>query len=96
MHKIKCAGATFAATKAQICLSEVLIIGQTCNANGRVPENLKVDKILNWPPLTTPKEVRRFLGLCGGLRIWIPNYSKIVRPLTQLYHKDAEFIWNKE
>ena len=96
MHKIKCAGATFAATKAQICLSEVLIIGQTCNANGRVPENSKVDKILNWPPLTTPKEVRRFLGLCGGLRIWIPNYSKIVRPLTQLYHKDAEFIWNKE
>src|SRR6266700_8207694 len=96
MHKIKCAGATFVATKAQICLPEVLIIGQTCNANGRVPENSKVDKILNWPPLTTPKEVRRFLGLCGGLRIWIPNYSKIVRPLTQLYHKDAEFIWNKE
>jgi len=28
--------------------------------------------------------------------IWIPNYSKIVRPLTQLYHKDKDFIWEKE
>jgi len=60
MHRIKCAGATFAATKAQICLPEVTIIGQTCNVNGRVHENSKVDKILNWPPLNTPKEVRRF------------------------------------
>jgi len=96
MHRIKCAGATFAATKAQICLPEALIIGQICNANGRVPENSKVDKVLNWPTLTTPKEVRRFLGLCGGLRIWIPNYSKIVRPLTRLYHKDVEFDWSEQ
>ena len=57
MHRIKCAGATFAATKAQICLPEVLIIRQTCNANGRVPENSKVNKVLNWPSLATPKEV---------------------------------------
>jgi len=96
MHRIKCVGATFAATKAQICLPEALIIGQICNANGRVPENSKVDKVLNWPTLTTPKEVRRFLGLCGGLRIWVPNYPKIVRPLTRLYHKDVEFDWSKQ
>jgi hypothetical protein len=34
MHKIKTAGATFAANKAQICLPKVLIIGQNCNAAG--------------------------------------------------------------
>jgi len=47
MHRIKCAGATFAANKAQICQPEVLIIGQTCNAAGRIPDSSKVDKILS-------------------------------------------------
>ena len=47
MHKVKMAGATFAATKAQICRPEVLIIEQTCNAKGRLPDTARVDKILN-------------------------------------------------
>lgn len=50
---------------------------------------------MKWPRLITPKEVRQFLGLCGTVRIWIPNYSKLVRPLTELYHKDKEFIWGE-
>lgn len=94
MHKVKCAGATFAANKAQICRPEVLIIGQTCNAAGRSPDESRVDKILKWPPLSTPKEVRQFLGLCGTVRIWIPNYSKLVQPLTELYRNGYEFIWD--
>ena len=96
LHRLQCAGATISSKKAQVCLPEALIVGQRCNANGREPDTEKTSKILNWPPLTTPKEVRRFLGLCGTIRICIPNYSKIVRPLTQLYHKDKEFIWEKE
>ena len=91
-----CAGATVSSKKAQICLPEALIVGQRCNANGHEPDTEKVSKILSWPPLTTPKEVRHFLGLCGTVRIWIPNYSKIVRPLTELYHKDKIFHWGKE
>jgi hypothetical protein len=95
MHKIKLSGATFAANKAQICQPEVLIIGQLCNAEGRSPDTARVDKILNWPPLTNPKEVRRFLGLCGTVRIWIPKYSEIIRPLTELYRKAQDFVWNE-
>jgi hypothetical protein len=95
LHRVLCAGATVSSKKAQVCLPEALIVGQRCNANGREPDIEKTSKILNWPPLTTPKEVRRFLGLCGTVRIWIPNYSKIVRPLTELYHQDKDFIWGK-
>jgi len=95
MHKVKITGATFAANKAQICLLEVLIISQTCNAQGRTSDKTKVDKILNWPTLTNPKELHCFLGLCGTVRIWIPNYSKNVHPLTELYRMDVKFIWNE-
>lgn len=95
MHKVKTAGATFSANKSQICRPEALIVGQRCNSQGREPDTEKVSKILKWPVLKTPKQVRQFLGLCGTVRIWIPNYSKIVRPLTELYHKDKEFEWNE-
>jgi transposase InsO family protein len=95
LHRVLRAGATISSKKAQICLPEALIVGQRCNAKGREPDTDKVDKILKWPPLTTPKEVRRFLGLCGTVRVWIPNYSQIVRPLSELYHQDKEFIWDQ-
>ena len=96
MHKIKCAGATFAANKAQICRPEALIVGQTCNTARRSPDTNRVDKILTWPLLKTPKEVRQFLGLCGTVRIWIPNYSKLIQPLTELFRKGYEFIWDQQ
>src|SRR6266446_38149 len=65
LHRLQCAGVTISSKKAQICLPEVLIVGQCCNAKGREPDTEKTSKILKWPPLTTPKEVHHFLGLCG-------------------------------
>ena len=58
MHHIALAGATFSGSKTQICRPKVLIIGQKCNAEGRAPDDSKVKKILDWPVLKTPKEVR--------------------------------------
>ncbi|KAI5822488.1 hypothetical protein K523DRAFT_200896, partial [Schizophyllum commune Tattone D] len=65
MHRVKHAGATFAPNKAQIARPRVLIVGQVCCKDGRLPDDNKVQKILKWPPLKNPKEVRQFLGLCG-------------------------------
>jgi len=46
MHRMLKAGATFAANKAQICLPEVLIVGQRCNAQGCEPDTSKIDKVM--------------------------------------------------
>ena len=93
MHRIGHAGAKFSPKKAQVCRPEVVIVGQKCTEDGRLPDEERVSKILNWPPLTTPKEVRGFLGLCGTVRIWIKDYSALARPLTELTRKGAEFEW---
>jgi hypothetical protein len=93
MHKVKCAGATFSPKKAQVCRPEALIVGQTCTSKGRVPDEDKVSRIIKWKPLKTPKEARRFLGLCGTVRIWIKDYSTLVRPLAELFHKGKDFVW---
>nr|GAT47248.1 predicted protein [Mycena chlorophos] len=94
MHKVKLAGGTFSGTKVQICRREALIVGQLCSPDGRTPDRKKVSAILDWPPLSTPKEVQRFLGLCGTVRNWIPSYSSIIRPLTELYRQDVDFVWD--
>ena len=78
MHRIALSGATFSGSKTQICRPEVLIIGQKCNSGGRAPDDAKIKKIMEWPSLKTPKEVRQFLGLAGTMRIWIANYSELV------------------
>jgi hypothetical protein len=90
IHHIKCAGATFSPKKTQICRQEVVIVGHKCTPEGRIPEDDRIAKVVKWPILTTPKEVKGFLGLCGTVRIWIENYSKLVKPLTELIHKDTD------
>jgi hypothetical protein len=96
MHRVKQAGATFSASKCQICLPEVLIVGQKCTPEGRLPDEDKVKKILDWPLPENITQVRGFLGLCGTVRIWIKGYSKLNRQITQLYHKDEDFVWTQE
>jgi len=56
----------------------------------------KISGITDWPTtLTTIKEVRSTLGLLGYHRLWIPNFAKIVKPLTDLLQKGREFAWSE-
>ena len=95
LHRVSHAGGTFSPTKIQLATPIAVILGHKCTPEGRSPDDQKVEKILKWPPLTTVKEVRGFLGLCGTVRIWIQNYSLIARPLTELVRKDEEFVWDE-
>lgn len=95
MHRIQHAGATFSPNNIQLCRPKVLIVGQKCTPLGRLPDEAKIQKIRDWPILETVKDVRGFLGLCGTVRIWIKDYSKLARPLTELVRKDIDFIWNE-
>jgi hypothetical protein len=36
------------------------------------------------------------MGLCGTIRIWIPNYSHIASSITSLWRKGVEFAWTEE
>ncbi|VDC00593.1 unnamed protein product [Peniophora sp. CBMAI 1063] len=94
MHRIMCAGATFNPLKAQIARKAVVILGQTCTPEGRLVERQKAEKISEWPTPRNPTDVRGFLGLCGTVRIWIADYSRIARPLTALTRKDIDFVWS--
>ena len=46
------------------------------------------------PAPTDLTEVRKFLGFVGYYRKFIPKYSDIARPLTNLTRKDIPFEWS--
>jgi hypothetical protein len=95
LHRLKHAGATVSAKKLFICVPEVIVVGQLCTYEGRIPDNSKVVKIKNWPSCTTRSEVRGFLGTAGTVRNWIKNYASIAQPLTNLTRNAVPFVWDK-
>lgn len=93
LHRVGEAGGTVSGKKMQLCRKEVEIVGQTCSREGRTPTNTRTQRIQDWPRPKSVTEVRGFLGLCGTVRIWIKDYSRIARPLVKLTCKDAEWEW---
>jgi hypothetical protein len=56
----------------------------------------KIAGIKEWPTtLKNVKEVQSTLGLIGYHRPWIPNFTQITKPLTDLLKKGKEFAWEK-
>jgi hypothetical protein len=51
---------------------------------------------MDWKTPTTVLEVRSFLGLAGYYRRFIPDFSKIAKPMTSLLQKDHKLVWTEE
>jgi len=96
LHRLTHAGATVSAKKLFLCHSEVIVVGQMCNYDGRIPDNSKVSKIHNWPSCETKTEVRGFLGIAGTVRIWIKDFATLARPLVHLTRVNVPFSWGPD
>jgi hypothetical protein len=65
------------------------------------PEGIAVDpgKVRDVVDSTLPKsihQVRSFLGLVGYYRRFIPNFSKIAKPIAELLKKGTKYVWSKD
>ncbi|MCP4055404.1 MAG: hypothetical protein GY739_20660, partial [Mesoflavibacter sp.] len=76
--------------------TEVHFLGLLLDKEGLHTDPDKVLAVTKYPPPTTMKELRRFLGMAGYFRRFISNYSAIAKPLTHLQEKDVVWHWSPE
>ena len=80
-------------SKCNFLKAHVQYLGHLISGKGIEPVPEKLENIKNMPSPTTPKEVKQFLGLIGYYRKFIPKFSDVARPLTNLTKKDVPFEW---
>jgi hypothetical protein len=80
--------------KCAFWLEEIQFLGHVLSAKGIAVDASKVKDIQEWKPPTTIHQVRSFLGLAGYYHRFILNFSKFVKPITNLLKNDTKFKWS--
>ena len=62
------------------------------SSEGIAIDPIKVQEVMDWKPPTFVHQIRSFLGLAGYYRRFIPNFSKIAKPMTELLKKEIKFV----
>ena len=71
-------------------------MGHLISGEGIEPVPEILDSIKNMPAPRTPKVVKQFLGLIGYYQKFVPKFSDVARPLTNLTKKDMPYEWTPE
>ena len=83
-------------SKCEFWLKKVPFLGHILSEEGISVDPSKVQEVLDWNAPSSVHEVRSFLGLAGYYRRFIPDFSKIAKPMTKLLQKDVKFVWSQE
>ena len=60
------------------------------------PDEKRVEAVKSYPVPKTTQELKGFLCLAGYYKRFIPNFSKIAKPLTELLKKNKPYVWDNE
>lgn len=82
--------------KCEFLRKEVGYLGHIISEEGLKPDPNKIKSVKEFPIPKSPKDIKSFLGLISYYRRFIPEFSKLSKPLTSLLKKDASFLWTNE
>ena len=95
LQRLQNINTTVSAKKFVLAAPDATIVSHKCISEGRVLHEAKIQKIRDWPECENLTQVRRFLGTCGVLRIFIQNFAAIARLLVRLMQKGIPFKWGE-
>ena len=96
VQRMKYCGGTFSGYKAKICAPEIVVTGHRCTYEGRLPEQDRVSKVVNWGPCSDLTDVRAFVGTIGVCRMFIRNFAHRAHHLVKLTRKGAEWEFGEK
>ena len=98
MAALRDAGLTANARKCRLAARETEYLGYTVGRGCLKPQTRKVERVKNWPPPQTKKQVKSFLGLVSYYQKFINNFSTIAAPLYDLtrQREPCRIKWSPE
>ena len=96
LTRIQQAGLKLKPSKCKFMKQQVGFLGHVLSEQGILPNPENIRKIIEWEPPKDVRQVRSFLGLGNYYRRFVKDYSKIVKPLTDLTKKGKVFQWSKD
>jgi len=96
LDRIREAGFTIHPKKAQLCRKRLKFLGFIIEEGQCHPDPAKVLCINNYPRPRTPRHVKKFMGLVGFYRRFIPDFAGHAKPILKLLKKDNKFSWSAE
>jgi hypothetical protein len=83
-------------SKCEFWLDSVKFLGHTISSKGISVNPSKVQEVMDWQPPKSAHQIRSFLGLAGYYRRFIPDFSRIAKPMTELLKKGVKFVWSED
>jgi hypothetical protein len=82
-------------SKCEFWLDSVKFLGHTISKDGISVDPRKVQEVMDWKPPKSVHQICSFLGLAGYYRRFIPDFSRIAKPITELLKKGVKFAWSE-
>jgi hypothetical protein len=82
-------------SKCEFWLKSVKFLGHTICQEGISVDPSKVQEVMDWKPPKSVHQIRSFLGLAGYYRRFIPDFSRIAKPMTELLKKGVKIVWSE-
>jgi hypothetical protein len=83
-------------SNCEFWLDSVKFLGHTISKEGISVDPSKVQEVMDWKPPKSVHQIRSFLGLAGYYRRFLPDFSRIAKPMTELLKKGVKFVWSEE
>lgn len=82
--------------KCKFCYAEIEYLGYLVNAQGIRPSNRHIENIRSYPLPRNAREIQSCLGLFSYFRRFVPNFSRIAKPLLDLAKSKCPFEMTDE
>ncbi|GFW66696.1 retrovirus-related Pol polyprotein from transposon 297 [Trichonephila clavipes] len=99
LQRIKRAKLTIKPSKCKFAQQNVKFLGHIVGQGFRIPSEIKVQAVLEFPTPRTKTQIRAFLGIAGYYQKYINLFSVIAAPLTDALKgraKKGEIKWTTE
>jgi hypothetical protein len=83
-------------SKCEFWLHSVKFLGHTISSSCISVDPSKVQEVMDWKPPTFVHQICNFLGLASYYCRFIPDFSRIAKPMTELLKKGVKFVWDED